>query len=66
MLVGHNQMITDTLNFKHSQQLPSYNKWYHCQTQRKKKRKPKWQDEKASKEKSVPYKKDYENRVFTP
>lgn len=48
MLVGHIQMTGDTLDYKYGQELPSYNKWYHFQTERKRKKKPKWQDEKSN------------------
>lgn len=48
MLVGHIQMTSDTPDYKHGQGLLSSNKWYHFQTERKKKKKPKWQDEKSN------------------
>ena len=37
MLVGHIQMTTDTFGHKHDQEVSSYNKWYHCQTEKKEK-----------------------------
>lgn len=53
ILVGHIQMASDTLDDKHSQGLPSHNKWYHFQTEgkeRKKKRNPNGRRRKATKE----------------
>lgn len=43
-------MTSDTLDYKHGQELPSYNKWYHFQTERKKKENPNGKMRKATKE----------------